>query len=146
MASDATQIFDLPFPTSNDPVNVHGDIQALAEQVDLVLQTIAIQDTEVRNNSGSTITKGTPVYITGFSTKPTIAKCDADDLDTFPVAGIATTNITNGSDGNILVSGMFNNFDTSSFAAGDIIYVASGGGLSNSQSANNGGAIGIIFE
>ena len=50
MASDATQIFDLPFPTSNDPVNVHGDIQALAEQVDLVLQTIAIQDTEVRNN------------------------------------------------------------------------------------------------
>ena len=40
----------------------------------------------------------------------------------------------------------FNNFDTSSFAAGDIIYVASGGGLSNSQSANNGGAIGIIFE
>lgn len=146
MATGATQIFHLPFPTSNNPVNVHGDIQSLAEQVDLVLQTIAIQDVEIRNNSGVSIAKGTPVYITGFSTKPTIAKCDANDIDTFPVAGVATSNISNGSDGNILVSGMLNNFDTSDFTAGDVVYVASGGGITNTQPESGSGAIGIIFE
>lgn len=141
-----TNVFDLPFPEASDPVNVHGDIQALAEQVDLVLQTIAIQDVEIRNNSGATINKGTPVYISGFSTKPTIAKCDADNANTFPVAGITTTNISNNADGNILISGMLNDFNTSAFAAGDVIYVASGGGITNVKPENGGGAIGIIFE
>lgn len=138
--------FDLPYPLASDPVNVHGDIQLLAEQLDLVLQTIAIQDAEVRNNSGSTITKGTPVYISGFDTKPTILKCDNDDLTTFPVAGLATTDITNGSDGNILITGILNNVNTSSFSAGDNIYVASGGGLTNVKPNSGGGVIGIVFE
>lgn len=141
-----TTNFDLPYPLASDPVNVHGDIQSLAEQIDLILQTIAIQDVEVRNNSGNTIPVATPVYISGFSTKPTIAECDNDNDNTFPVAGITTTSISNGADGNILISGMLNNFDTSSFSAGDIIYVASGGGLTNVKPEDGGGAIGIIFE
>lgn len=138
--------FDLPYPLASDPVNVHGDIQSLAEQLDLVLQTIAIQDAEVRNNSGETILKGTPVHISGFDTKPTILKCDNDDLNTFPVAGLATTDITDGSDGNIIVSGLLNNINTLSFTAGDILYVASGGGLTNVKPSSGGGAIGIVFE
>lgn len=141
-----TTNFDLPYPLASDPVNVHGDIQALAEQVDFVLQTVAIQDVEVRNESGSTILKGTPVYISGFTSKPTIEICDNDDPLTFPVAGITVADISDNTAGNILVSGMLNNFNTSSFSAGDIIYIASGGGLTNIKPANGGGAIGIIFE
>lgn len=141
-----TANFDLPYPLASDPVNVHGDIQSLAEQVDLVLQTIAIQDVEVRNNSGATINKGTPVYISGFSTKPTIAKCDADNANTFPVAGIVTTNISNGADGNILISGVLNDFNTASFTAGDRIYVASGGGITKTKPSSGGAVIGVILE
>jgi len=146
MATGETTNFDLPYPMPSDPVNVHGDIQSLAEQIDLVLQTIAIQDVEVRNNSGATISAGTPVYISGFSVKPTIAKCDNDNIATFPVAGITTTSIANNTDGNILISGMLNNFNTSSYTAGDLLYVASGGGLTNTRPTNGGGAIGIVFE
>jgi len=140
-----TTNFDLPYPLASDPVNVHGDIQSLAEQVDSVLLTIAIQDAEVRNNSGATITKGTPVYISGFDTKPTIEKCDNDDLNTFPVAGLVTTNITDGTDGNILVAGVLNDFNTSSYTVGDRIYVASGGGLTKTKPTNGGAVVGIVL-
>jgi predicted RecA/RadA family phage recombinase len=141
-----TTNFDLPYPLSSDPVNVHGDLQALAEQVDLVLQTIAIQDVEVRNNTGATISKGTPVYISGFNTKPTIDKCDADIANTFPVAGITTTDISSGADGNILISGVLNDFNTTSYTTGDRIYVASGGGITKTKPTNGGAVIGVILE
>lgn len=36
MATGETTNFDLPYPMPSDPVNVHGDIQSLAEQIDLV--------------------------------------------------------------------------------------------------------------
>jgi hypothetical protein len=139
-----TPIFDLPYPLPTDSVDVAGDFQALAERLELVLQTIAIQDTEVRNISGVTINKGDPVYVTGFSTKTTVAKCQATDLNTFPVVGLAISDITNNSDGEILVSGVFNNINTSSFAAGDILYVGNSGGLTNDPELGSG-AIGVVL-
>ena len=141
-----TPVFDLPYPLPTDNVDVAGDFQALAERLDLVLQTIAVQDQEVRNDSGVTLNPGDPVYITGFNTKPTVTKCDADDLETFPVAGLVASQILNGNDGEIIVSGVLKNIDTSSFSAGDTIYVASGGGLTNVMPASGSGAIGIVFS
>ena len=74
MAETAT--YDLPYPTDASPVDVAGDIQALAEAIDAVLPSLGLPyfTHEVRNNSGATIAKGTPVYVTGFSTKTTVAK------------------------------------------------------------------------
>lgn len=141
-----TTNFDLPYPLASDTVNVHGDIQALAEQVDLVLQTIAVQDTEVRNTSGATIAKGIPVYISGFNTKPLIAKCDNDNISTFPVAGLTTTSIANNTDGNILITGVLGNLNTASFTAGDKLYVASGGGLTKTKPTTGGSVIAIVLE
>jgi hypothetical protein len=68
-----TTIYDLPYPTNTDPVDVAGDIQSLAEAIDAVLPTIGLpfHTLEIRNVSGVSIAKGDPVYITGYSTKPT---------------------------------------------------------------------------
>ena len=90
MATGATTNYDLPYPVLSDPVNVHEDIQSLAERLEDILSNVGTPfiSLEVRNNSGATIAKGTPVYISGYSTKPTIAKSDSDDLTTFPVVGI----------------------------------------------------------
>jgi hypothetical protein len=76
MATGATPLFDLPFPLLSDVVNVHGDIQALAEQVELILPGLGLPYVtyEVKNSSGVTINKGDPVYATGYSTKTTVAK------------------------------------------------------------------------
>ena len=148
MATGATTNYDLPYPVLSDPVNVHGDIQSLAERIEDVILNIGLPfiSLEVRNNSGVSIAKGTPVYISGYLTKPTIAKSDSDDLATFPVIGITQSAITNGSDGVIIVSGIFEDVDTSSYTAGDILYVANGGGLTDTIPAGGSGAVAVVAK
>jgi predicted RecA/RadA family phage recombinase len=143
-----TAIYDLPYPTDASPVDVAGDLQALAEAIDAVLPSLGLPyfTHEVRNNSGATIAKGDPVYVTGFSTKTTVAKSVATDLTTFPVMGLATTAITNGSDGVVIVSGIFSNVNTSSYTAGNRLYVATAGGLTATQPAGGSGATGVVLK
>ena len=149
MASGETAIYDIPYPLSTDPVNVHGDIQDLAEAIDAILPTLGLpyHTLEVVNNSGATIAKATPVYISGFGTsKPRVAKSDADTLATFPVVGLAQAAITDGSDGVIITSGIFSGVNTASFSAGARLYVASGGGLTTTQPTSGGGVIGVVAK
>jgi hypothetical protein len=148
MATGATTTYDLPYPVLSDPVNVHGDIQSLAERIEDVILNIGLPfiSLEVRNNSGALIAKGTPVYISGYLTKPTIAKSDSDDLTTFPVIGITQSAITDGSDGVIIVSGIFEDVNTSSYTAGDILYVANGGGLTDTIPAGGSGAVAVVAK
>jgi hypothetical protein len=148
MASGETTIYDLPYPILTDPVNVHEDIQSLAEAIEAVLPTIGLpfHTLEVRNVSGTSIVKGDPVYITGYSTKPTIAKSDSAIIGTFPVVGLAQSNIGNSSDGVIVLSGVFTDINTASYTAGDILYVASGGGLTKVKPTSNVVTVGIVAK
>jgi hypothetical protein len=144
-----TNIYDLPYPTNASPVNVAGDIQALAEAVDAILPSLGLpyHTLEVVNNTGSTIAKATPVYISGFGTsKPRISKSDADTLATFPVIGLTQAAITNGSDGVVLISGVFSDVNTAAFSVGDRLYVASGGGLTATKPTSGGGVIGVVAK
>jgi hypothetical protein len=148
MATGATNTYDLPYPLLSDPVNVHGDIQSLAEQIELILPSLGLPyfTHEVKNVSGVSIAKGDPVYVTGFSTKTTVAKSVATDLTTFPVIGLATTAIANGSDGVVLVSGIFTGLNTSSYTAGNRLYVGTSGGLTATQPAGGSGATGVVLK
>jgi hypothetical protein len=144
-----TTNYDLPYPLAADPVNVHEDIQDLAEAIDSILPTLGLpyHTLEVVNNTGATIAKASPVYISGFGTsKPRIAKSDADTLATFPVIGLTQAAITNGSDGVVILTGVFTGVDTSSFAVGSRLYVASGGGLTTTQPTSGGGVIGVVAK
>ena len=146
MATGATSTYDLPYPLLTDPVNVHEDIQSLAERLELILSSVGVPfiSLEVRNESGTSIAKGDPVYITGHNVKPTIAKCESLDLDTFPIAGLAQSTIANGTDGVIIVSGVFSNINTSSYTAGDVLYVGETGGLTNAMPASGSGAVAVV--
>ena len=142
-----TTTYDLPYPLSTDPVDVAGDIQSLAEAIDAILPTIGgvkNNTLEVRNVSGASITKGDPVYISGYSTKPTIAKANASTIGTFPVVGLAETNIGNTSDGVIVISGIFSNINTNSYTDGNVLYVAAGGGLTATKPTSNAVSVGIV--
>ena len=146
-----TTNYNLPYPLSSDSVNVHGDIQDLAEAVDDLLISIGLpfHRLEVVNNTGSTIAKADPVYISGFGTsKPRIAKSDAGNLATFPVIGLAESQITNGTDGTVIISGIFSDVNTSSFAAGNRLYVATGGGLTATQPIFplSSGVVGVVAK
>jgi hypothetical protein len=148
MATGATTNYDLPYPVLSDPVNVHEDIQSLAERLEDILSNVGVPfiSLEVRNTTGATIAKGTPVYISGYSAKPLIAKCDSDDLTTFPVAGITQTAISTATDGVIIVSGVFEGINTSSYTAGGILYVANGGGLTDTIPTGGSGAVAVVAK
>jgi len=149
MATGATTNYDIPYPLSSDPVNVHEDIQSLAESVESLLTTVgpAYHTLDVTNNSGSSIAKGDPVYISGYGTsKPIVAKCDSDDLTTFPVIGLATTAISNSSDGIVLLSGVFSNINTNSYSVGNKLYVANGGGLTATIPTTGSGAVAVVLK
>ena len=152
MASGETAIYDIPFPLPSDSVDVAGDIQSLAERIEVILPTIGLPffTLEIVNNSGVTINKADPVYISGFGTSKTrVAKSQASDLTTFPVIGLAQTAIGNGSDGVVVLSGVFTGVNTSSYTAGDRLYVGSSGGLTATQpvtATTNSGVVGVVAK
>ena len=131
MATGSTTNYDLPYPVLSDPVNVHEDIQSLAERLEDILSNVGVPfiSLEVRNTTGSTI-----------------AKSDSDDLTTFPVVGITQSAISNSADGVIIISGVFEGINTSSYTAGDILYVANGGGLTDTIPASGSGAVAVVAK
>lgn len=81
----------------------------------------------VRNESGSTIAKGTPLAITGFSTgsgRPLVVPADADDANKMPCIGLAAEQIADGSNGAVIATGVSLGYDTSSFTVGDVVYIS----------------------
>ena len=81
------------------------------------------------NNSGASIAIGTPVYQTGVSgNNITIAPADADDAAKMPAIGLTTSTIANGNEGTVIILGVVNGLDTSSFSAGDTVYVSTTAG------------------
>ena len=88
--------------------------------------------TEVTNQTGSTILKGTPVYQTGSSGNAmTIAPADASSSATMPAVGVLEQDLVSGATGFVIHMGKISGVDTSAFNEGDIIYVAVGGGYTN---------------
>ena len=78
------------------------------------------------NNTGFDIDNGSLVYISGESGGvPTIALADASDrTKSLGTIGAATHSIENGTVGIATTAGTINDVDTSTFTAGDIIYLS----------------------
>jgi hypothetical protein len=137
-------LLNLPYPLSNDPVNVHGDIEQLVSRLLLILPPLGLSQfhLSVLNNSGQSLPAGTPVYATGYSSqssKTTIAKSLPNTQH--PILGLLKTSMENNTEGVVVVAGVMDHINTSGFNNGDVLYVGSAGGLSNLQS---GGAVGIV--
>ena len=78
----------------------------------------------VRNESGSAIPRGTPVYITGYaSSRPTVAPADASNPAKMPAIGLAYEQIPNGSNGSVVAMGIAKQINTSTYTVGQTIYV-----------------------
>jgi len=93
-----------------------------------------------KNDEGSTLTKGTVVYIKGVSgNKPTVAKADASDPAKMPAFGIVSEDANDNSNTIVFTFGTLYNLDTSAFNAGDTLYVsATAGELTNVKPAGEG--------
>jgi hypothetical protein len=87
------------------------------------------QETQLKvyNNTGSTITKGAPVYITSTSsgfTYPLIALAKADNQTTGAAIGLVNQDIPTGTAGYVVISGIVNGVSTGAFTVGDTLYVS----------------------
>jgi hypothetical protein len=84
----------------------------------------------VKNTSGGTIIKGTPVYISGHSGNiPEVNVADADDPAKMPAIGVATEDFNDNTQGNIVTFGKLIGFNTSAFSVNDELYVSTTGTL-----------------
>ena len=104
---------------------------------------------EVKNTSGATITKGTPVYITGAvggSNRLEIAKADASSSAAMPAIGLLETDLANNAEGYAVQGGFLkglttDTIDGSSPSSNDTVYVKAGGGLTMTKPTGSGNEI-----
>jgi hypothetical protein len=81
---------------------------------------------QVKNISGSTLTKGTAVYVSGATgTNATISKAQANsEITSSKTLGLLTTDILNGENGYVLVEGNLSGLNTSLAANGDSVWLS----------------------
>lgn len=80
---------------------------------------------DVRNNTGSTITNGQAVYVSGaIGQNPTITLAQANSVSTSRLIGIATHDIENNSNGIVTSFGVVRGLNTSAFTDGALLYLS----------------------
>jgi hypothetical protein len=78
------------------------------------------------------VSKGDPLYISGYDSgqdRVEVGKADANVDADLPAVGLAADDYAINTNGQMVVSGLLGDVDTSTFSVGDILYIASGGGL-----------------
>jgi hypothetical protein len=80
----------------------------------------------VRNSTGTTLTKGQVVYLSGATgNRPNAVLSQAHtEATSSKTIGIVVANITNNSDGYVAVNGTLHDLDTSAFTAGDAVWLS----------------------
>ena len=83
--------------------------------------------TDVYNETGATLTKGTVVYINGgHGNLPTVTKAIATgDATSAQTYGVVQADITNNNNGHVVVIGSLGDLDTQAYAAGTQLYLSS---------------------
>lgn len=108
---------------------------------DVVVETVV-------NSTAGTLSKGTPVHITGEDPagNPTVIAARADTESAMPAHFILNEDVTTGSSGKAILTGRIVDVDTSGFSAGDAVYVAAAGGYTTTKptGANLVQKIGVI--
>jgi hypothetical protein len=81
---------------------------------------------KAKNDSGGTLNKGEVVYIKGINgTVPTVDKARANASGTMPAFGLVFANANDQAEVQIITFGNLNDFNTSTFSAGDTVFVSS---------------------
>jgi len=130
--------------TTDDVTLAAGSNITITETGDTI--TLSSESTDqvrvaCKNTSGSTITKGTPVYVTGSvgaSAVVEIAPANAASASTMPASGLLLTDLANNGEGHIVTGGVLKNLITDPIdgvtpSENDTLYVKSGGGLTTTK-------------
>jgi len=99
----------------------------------------------VRNSTGTTLTKGTVVYLSGATgNRPNALRAQADtEATSSKTIGIVVANINNNSDGYVATNGTLHDLDTSAFADGVAVWLSAttAGGITSTVPAEPNHAV-----
>ena len=112
-----------PIPTGNTSQYIAGNGSVVNfPTVFTANKTIAT----VYNQTGVTLTKGTAVYINGaHGNLPTVAKAQANAESTSSgTYGFVSDDIPNASNGTVVLNGVVENLNTSSYVDGNVLYLS----------------------
>jgi hypothetical protein len=101
------------------------------------------------NSTGSTITKGSLVRVTGWDgtrLEPTIALADNSALSTMHAAGMATADIPNNTSGRLWSIGNVSSLNTTGLAVGATLYLGTGGAYTTTAPSAVGTYVQILGE
>lgn len=107
---------------------------------DLTWQDAVPLDVSAKNTTASTIPKGTPVYITGSvgsGHTVEVAPADASSSGTMSSIGLTVTALAAGATGYVRTMGVLENVSTGAYSINQTLFVASGGGLTNTRPTGN---------
>jgi hypothetical protein len=100
--------------------------------------------TTVKNLSGTTLAKGTPIHAVSGSSSgnvtPVIA-ASASDATTMPATFILGEELADQAEGTGIAVGSITGVDTSTFTVGDVVYVGENGGYTNVKPTSSGNLI-----
>ena len=102
--------------------NVNHTLNYYADDSNVVHELGLEEHQRVYNNTGSTISKGQPLYfsgnyVSGTIDVPTVGLADATDVNKYNAQGIAASDIATGSYGYCLIAGQLHDVNTSGLSA-----------------------------
>jgi hypothetical protein len=133
------QQYTIPYTDCTDPVAASAVL--LKEKMDFIINSYAdytdLVLVEVKNTSGGSLAKGTPVYITGAvgaTNVLTVSAADASNAAKMPSTGLIYSTLGNNEFGHVIVTGLLTNITTNPIdgltpTANQTVYVKAGGGL-----------------
>jgi len=88
----------------------------------------------VKNVSGGSLTKGTPIHQTGTSGQHSeVIAARADTAGAMPSVGVLAETLADEAEGYAVITGRLSNIDTSSYSEGDVLFVGATGGLTSTK-------------
>lgn len=144
-ANDAIEALEAKVGSNNSAVTTSHDYK-IAQLESLVTSAVAGAKSiyqDVRNQSGSTFTKATPIYVSGSegaSGKMLIsAASNASESTSSKTMGLTSSSIANNNNGQIISEGILEGIDTTGAVDGDPVWLGVNGakiyGLANKPSA-----------
>lgn len=120
-ATAATTYFPIPTGDTTQYIAGDGTLQPFP-----TLATANKLTAIAYNQTGSTLTKGTVVYISGaHGNLPTISKAQANAESTSAgTYGLVVADIANASSGSVIIAGLAENLNTSGYVDGNILYLS----------------------
>ena len=88
----------------------------------------------VKNVSGGSLTKGTPIHQTGTAGQHSeVIAARADTAGAMPAVGVLAETLADDAEGYAVITGRLSNIDTSSYSEGDVLFVGATGGLTSTK-------------